>query len=96
MFAGIDCARGWPPTAMTSARWLHVPTQPIPLHELHATQEGIYLHPLITADTPVGGDPHPHVVSWNGRLYLEDGHHRAVRAAIHGQRTLTARVLVLR
>lgn len=93
MFAGIDCARDWPPAGMTSARWLAVPVRRIPLEQLTVTQEGIYLRPLIAPTTPVGGDPLPHAVLWNGRLLLEDGHHRAVRAAIRGDRALDVRVL---
>lgn len=93
MFAGIDCARDWPPPGMTSARWLTVPAVSVPLRALTATQDGVYFEPLLTPTAPVGGDPIAHVISWHGRLLLEDGHHRAVRAAIAGRRAIRARVL---
>jgi hypothetical protein len=34
-------------------------------------------------------------VQWEGTLYLEDGLHRALRAALHQRPALHARVLVL-
>jgi Arc/MetJ family transcription regulator len=35
------------------------------------------------------------VVRWRGELYLEDGVHRALRAALHQRLVLHARVLEL-
>ncbi|MBT2566612.1 type II toxin-antitoxin system VapB family antitoxin [Arthrobacter sp. ISL-85] len=78
---------------MTSAKWLHVPTMTVCIADLVATQPGILLHALVNGSHPVGGDAHPHVIEWGGTLYLEDGHHRALRALIDGEQTLTARVL---
>jgi hypothetical protein len=95
MFAGIDCTRAWPPAGMTTDRWLRLPPRQVALSDLYATQDGVYLAPLIDpGPSSHCGDPLPHVRLWNGRLYLSDGHHRAVRAALNGQQTLEARVLV--
>jgi hypothetical protein len=95
MFAGIDCARDWPQAGMTTARWLRLPPRPVLIGDLYATQDGVHLAPLLDDQPSLShcGDPVPHVRLWNGRLYLEDGHHRAVRAAINGQQAITARVL---
>ena len=41
------------------------------------------------------GDLFAHVVSWQGDLYLEDGLHRALRAALQQRQTIHARVLEL-
>ena len=41
------------------------------------------------------GDLFAHVVDWRGVLYLEDGLHRAVRAALQQRAVLHARVLVI-
>jgi len=41
------------------------------------------------------GDLFAHVVRWEGDLYLEDGLHRAVRAALQQRPTLHARMLDL-
>ena len=54
---------------------------------------GVLFHALIDDCEPVGGDPVPHVIDFDGRLYLEDGHHRVVRAALAGRSTIEARVL---
>jgi hypothetical protein len=35
------------------------------------------------------------VIDWQGRLYLEDGHHRTTRAALNGEHTIEARVLTI-
>jgi hypothetical protein len=78
---------------MTSEKWLDVPVQAVQTRFLIATQDGIYLKPLMKPETAVGGDSHPHVIGHKGRLYLEDGHHRAVRAMIEGRPLLFARVL---
>lgn len=90
-----DHGEPWPPTGMTSTRWLRIPTVTVPIAALTATQPGVLLHALTANTTPVGGDTAPHVIQWRGVLYLEDGHHRAVRALINGQRVITARLLNL-
>jgi Arc/MetJ family transcription regulator len=77
---------------MTSAKWLMVPTRLVRIDELIATQPGIYFHGL-SAERHVGGDELPHVIEWDGELYLEDGHHRAVRARLSGMTHMEARVL---
>jgi hypothetical protein len=33
-----------------------------------------------------------HVVSWQGELYLDDGLHRAVQAALHQRSTIHVRI----
>lgn len=97
--ATVSRANGtpWPPTGMTSKKWLDVPIREVRIADLIATQDGVYFAPLMTDDVtrPVGGDPHPHVIHWHGQLYLEDGHHRATRAIIRAQPTIHARVLDL-
>jgi hypothetical protein len=98
MFAGLasrEAGDPWGPTGMSSARWLAVPVQRVRIADLVATQPGIYLQPLIEPAEPMGGDPFVHVVSWRGRLYLEDGHTRTIRAALGGRSEIDARVLVL-
>lgn len=95
MFAAVDPTRPWEPTDMSTAKWLRLPARPVPLGDLIATQDGVYLAPLLGEPSSHCGDPVPHVIAHDGRLYLEDGHHRAVRAALNGQRQLHARVLVL-
>ena len=53
------------------------------------------LETLLAEDSTFYGDLFAHVVKWQGDLYLEDGLHRAVRAALQQRQVLHARVLEL-
>lgn len=88
----------WPATGMSTQRWMdEVPVSVVEIRDLIATQDAVALAALV--DDYVRGDrgheidPHPHVIDWGGRLYLEDGHHRAIRALLRGHTHLEARVL---
>ena len=50
---------------------------------------------LLSEDSTFYGDLFAHVVQYRGVMYLEDGLHRAVRAALQQRAILHARVLVL-
>lgn len=95
MFSDIDTRRHWPATGMTSEKWLSVYPKVVKIKDLIATQDGVYLEPIIRRTPPVGGDQYPHIIIWQGKLYLEDGHHRVVRRAMKGCSDVTARVLDL-
>lgn len=95
MFKAIDTTRPWPKTGMTTEKWKQVPSFWVPLNQLIATQDGVKLEPLMKLTGSFSGDSTPHVISWRGNMYLEDGHHRAIRAAIAGQTQVYARVLTL-
>lgn len=99
MFAGVvsrDGGEPWPDQGMTSELWWRQPVGEFMIDELVATQPGILFAALNEGTVPYGGDPLPHVVRWQGVSYLEDGHHRVVRAALAGQRTVVARYLEAR
>ena len=53
------------------------------------------LDALLSEDSTFYGDLFAHVVEWQGTLYLEDGLHRALRAALQQRPVLHARVLVI-
>jgi hypothetical protein len=81
---------------MTTALWANVPVKTVTIADLYATQPGVLLEALIGEPRiPFAGDPYPHVIQWRDGLYLEDGHHRAVRAWGNGARTIEARVLTV-
>src|SRR5688500_13881279 len=84
--------RPWEPTGMTTERWLLIPLRRVALATLipsHGTREEWVKGP----STSWCGDPHPHVVVWQGRSYLSDGHHRVARARRQGHKTMWVRVL---
>ena len=94
MLAGIISREGgdpWPAHGLSSRTWLDLPVAEFVINELIATQDGVYLAPLVNPVEPVGGDPLPHVVTHAGRHYIEDGHHRVVSALIRGEETILAR-----
>ncbi|WP_380171075.1 type II toxin-antitoxin system VapB family antitoxin [Kineococcus sp. DHX-1] len=79
----------------TVAQWSEVPPRQVRLDELTTTKRTLDLDALLAEDSTFFGDLFAHVVSWRGRLYLEDGLHRAVRAALHQRQVLHARVLTV-
>ena len=72
-----------------------MPPRLVRLDDLVTTKRELDLQQLLAEDSTFYGDLFAHVVEWRGVLYLEDGLHRALRAALHQRPTLHARVLVL-
>ncbi|HYO85289.1 MAG TPA: type II toxin-antitoxin system VapB family antitoxin [Dermatophilaceae bacterium] len=75
--------------------WARVPPRVVRLDELVTTKRTLDLVHLLADDSTFFGDLFAHVVQWRGTLYLEDGLHRALRAALAQRRNLHARVLDL-
>ena len=65
------------------------------IDELITTKREMDLDRVMTEDSTYFGDLFAHVVQWRGELYLEDGLHRALRAALQQRPMLHARVLEL-
>nr|WP_212755532.1 type II toxin-antitoxin system VapB family antitoxin [Flexivirga aerilata] len=81
---------------MVSPRdWSSVTPRMVRLDELVTIKRTLDLDALLSEDSTFYGDLFAHVVSWQGNLYLEDGLHRALRAALQQRPVLHARVLVL-
>lgn len=99
MLAGVisrDEGCPWGTSGQTSATWKKIPTRPVAIKDLWATQPGLLFAALIApAEESVSGDPFPHVIEFDGTLYLEDGHHRVARAALQGRTTIEVRYLVV-
>lgn len=72
-----------------------MPPRPVRLDQLVTTKSQLDLATLLAEDSTFYGDLFAHVVQWKGDLYLEDGLHRAVRAALRQRTVLHARVLEL-
>jgi Arc/MetJ family transcription regulator len=75
--------------------WSAVPPRQVRLDQLITTKRTLDLDALLADDSTFFGDLFAHVVEWRGDLYLEDGLHRALRAALQQRTVLHARVLVL-
>jgi Arc/MetJ family transcription regulator len=76
--------------------WAAVPPRQVRLDQLITTKRTLDLDALLADDSTFFGDLFAHVVQWKGDLYLEDGLHRALRAALQQRTVLHARVLVLK
>ena len=72
-----------------------MPPRPVRLDQLITTKAVLDLRLLLSKDSTFYGDLFPHVIHWRGELYLEDGLHRALGAALHQRSVLHARVLDL-
>ncbi|MGO1318032.1 MAG: type II toxin-antitoxin system VapB family antitoxin [Cellulomonadaceae bacterium] len=80
---------------VTTKDWAAVSPRQVRLDELVTTKRTLNLDNLLSEDSTFYGDLFAHVVQYQGVLYLEDGLHRAVRAALQQRPILHARVLVL-
>jgi Arc/MetJ family transcription regulator len=95
VFKRVGDNRPYPEHNLTLTQWSELPPQQIRLDELVTTKSNLDLHTLLSDDSTFFGDLFAHVVRWQGDLYLEDGLHRAVRAALQQRPTLHARLLNL-
>ena len=96
IFKGVGDSRPYPDHGLTTPKdWSDVPPRQVRLDELVTTKRVLDLGALLAEDSTFYGDLFPHVVQWEGKYYLEDGVHRALRAALQQRTTIHARVLVL-
>jgi Arc/MetJ family transcription regulator len=95
VFKQVGEGRPYPDHARTSREWADIPPRPVRLDELITTKNVLDLHSVLATDSTFYGDLFPHVIRWRGELYLEDGLHRALRAALQQRSVLHVRVLEL-
>ncbi|QCW49449.1 type II toxin-antitoxin system VapB family antitoxin [Nocardioides dongxiaopingii] len=93
IFKRVGDGRPYPAHGLTSSAWANLPPRQVRLNELVTTKDTLQLAALLEEDGTFYGDLFAHVVRWQGELYLEDGLHRALRAALHQRNVLHARVL---
>ena len=93
IFKRVGTGRPYPDHGLESRGWAEIPPRQVRLDELVTTKDTLRLDTLLDEDSTFYGDLFAHVVSWRGDLYLEDGLHRALRAALHQRGVLHARVL---
>ena len=92
IFKRVGDGRPYPDHGLTSRTWGEVPPRQVRLADLVTTKRALDLETLLAEDSTMYGDLFCHVVRWRGEMYLEDGLHRAVRAALQQRSTLHARV----
>jgi Arc/MetJ family transcription regulator len=95
IFKGVGDARPYPDHGLAISDWAQLPPHQVRLDQLITTKDTLDLATLLDEDSTFFGDLFPHVVDWNGELYLEDGLHRALRAALQHRHVLHARVYVM-
>ncbi|MBK6764079.1 MAG: type II toxin-antitoxin system VapB family antitoxin [Micrococcales bacterium] len=95
VFRAVGDSRPYPDHGLTLTQWASLPPQQVRLEDLVTTKSQLDLHSLLSEDSTFFGDLFAHVVRWEGDLYLEDGLHRAVRAALQQRPVMHARVLDL-
>ena len=95
IFKGVRDGKPYPDHGLTYRDWSRIPPRQIRLDELVMTTTVLALDRLLSEDSTFYGDLFAHVVEYENELYLEDGLHRALRAALHQRPTLHARVLVV-
>jgi Arc/MetJ family transcription regulator len=95
IFKRVGEGRPYPDHGRTHRGWAEVSPRQIRLDQLVTTKRQLDLDALLADDSTFYGDLFAHVVKWHGEFYLEDGLHRAVRAALQQRTVLHARVLDL-
>ena len=85
--------RPYPEHGLTPADWAAISPSQVRLDDLTTTKTQLDLEHLLDNDSTYFGDLFAHVVSWQGEFFLEDGLHRALRAALQQRNMLHARVL---
>lgn len=92
IFKRVGVGRPYPDHGLSSRAWASVPPRQVRLDQLVTTKDTLQLAALLDEDSTFYGDLFAHVVEWEGELFLEDGLHRALRAALQQRHVLHARV----
>ena len=95
IFKRVGEERPDPDHGLKPKDWSSLPPRQVRLAELVTTKGTLDLNALLDEDSTFYGDLFAHVVEWKGDMYLEDGLHRALRAALQQRLVLHARVLVV-
>ena len=95
IFKKVGEGRPYPEHNTSQRAWSVLAPRAVRLDELITTKSQLDLSTLLSEDSTFYGDLFAHVVEWHGELYLEDGLHRAVRAALRQRTVVHARILEL-
>lgn len=94
LFKRVGVNRPYPDHGLTGRDWANIPPSRVRVSELVTTKRMLDLSVVLQDDSTFFGDLFAHVIRWRGDLYLEDGLHRALRAALSsgGDALLHARI----
>jgi len=92
IFKRVGTGRPYPEHGLSARDWAALPPRQVRLDQLVTTKDTLQLVALLDEDSTFFGDLFAHVVEWQDELYLEDGLHRALRAALQQRLVLHARV----
>lgn len=92
VFRGVLDSRPYPTPGLTTREWAGIPPRQVSLADLITTKAELRLDVLLSEDSTFFGDLFCHVVEWQGELYLDDGLHRAVQAALHQRSSMHVRI----
>ena len=95
IFKAVSEGRPYPDHGLSAKEWSQIPPRKVRLDQLVTTKRELALDRLLAEDSTFYGDLFSHVVQFEGTLYLEDGLHRALRAALQQRTEIHARVLSL-
>ena len=87
--------RPYPDQGRSLRDWAKIPPRQVRLDELIATKRELRLDTLLDEDSTFYGDLFPHGVLFEKQMYLEDGLHRALRAALQQRTVIHVRLLDL-
>ncbi len=92
IFRRVGDGRPYPEHGLEAGDWAQISPSQVRLDDLVTTKDTLQLDTLLDEDSTFYGDLFAHVVYWRGDLYLEDGLHRALRAALQQRSVLHARI----
>ena len=95
IFKDVRDGRPYPEHGLSMRDWARIPPRQIRMDELVTTKRELRLDTLLDEDSTFYGDLFGHAVRWEGELYLEDGLHRALRAALQQRTVIHVRILNL-
>jgi len=95
IFKRVGSDRPYPDHGLAGRDWAAIAPEQVRLDDLVTTKDTLHLAALLDEDSTFFGDLFAHVVRWRGDDYLEDGLHRALRAALQQRHVLHARVHVV-
>jgi Arc/MetJ family transcription regulator len=95
IFKDVHDGRPYPEHGLSMRDWARIPPRQIRMDELITTKRELRLDALLDEDSTFYGDLFGHAVRWEGEIYLEDGLHRALRAALQQRTVIHVRILNL-